>query len=68
MEKRYYPETSRDANGSTGFIGLRYSLMWLVLLPTLYSAKTQQVEDKWILFNFRDRSLSFVVEDFFYLI
>ncbi|KUK72617.1 MAG: hypothetical protein XD91_1225 [Clostridiales bacterium 38_11] len=31
MEIRFCPETSRDANGSTGFIGLRYSLTELFL-------------------------------------
>lgn len=29
MEKRYCPETSKDANGPTGITGLRFCLMWL---------------------------------------
>jgi hypothetical protein len=44
MEIRPYPETSRDANGSTGFIGLRYSLTGLGN-PKPCSAKTQRVKD-----------------------
>ena len=30
MDTCYCPEISKDANGLTGFIGLRYYLMWLV--------------------------------------
>jgi hypothetical protein len=42
MDTRCRPETSRDANGSTGIIELRYYLVQLDYRLTLYSAKTQR--------------------------
>lgn len=65
MERCCYPETSRDANGSIGFIGLRYCLMWLVLKPTLYSAKTQRVKDEINICLFLVCKIFYLLKDFF---
>lgn len=45
MDKRCYPETSRDANGSTGITEVRFYLMQLDAGdPKLYSAKALRVK------------------------
>ena len=39
--KGHCPETSKDANGLTGIVGLRLYLIWLRFFSTLYSAKAK---------------------------